>query len=462
MSEPQNSSNSDFTVSNSGVVMDVQEANAKYLLPAEQQVTKGYKQTEVGLIPEDWSLSLLQNVTERISVGLATSVTQYYRQSGIPIVRNMNIKDGYFDGQDMLFISNEFAKANSTKAAKALDVLTVHTGSNLGQSCVLPESFHNCQTFTTLITTPKYNVLDSNFLCIHMSSAIGRNEMDRLQVGGGKGNLNTGDLKKYRIPVPQIKEQKAISRAILDTDALIEALEQLIAKKRQLKQGTMQELLTGKRRLPGFNGEWEYRQISSFSAFVTKGSTPTTYGFDWQNDGIIFLRSECVSSEGLDLKQAMFISDEAHASLARGEVCSGDILITITGNVGRVVHLADDFGIANINQHIARIRVKDTTVSSKFVFFWLSQPSIRTYFSMITTGQAYPQISLKQVRETLISLPSRKEQIAIAQILSDMDAEITELDTKLTKARAVKQGMMQQLLTGKIRLVVNPKPIIDN
>src|SRR5690349_21620988 len=102
---------------------------------------------------------------------------------------------------------------------------------------------------------------------------------------------------------------------------------------------------------------WPYHQLQSLTAFITKGSTPTTYGFEWVNDGILFLRSECVSEAGLDLSQSMCISEKAHAVLKRSEIIKGDILITITGNVGRVVLLNQSFRKGNINQHIARIRV---------------------------------------------------------------------------------------------------------
>ena len=138
------------------------------------EVIRGYKQTEIGVIPEDWTPIVLLQACDRITVGLATSVTQHYRSSGVPLVRNSNIKDGFFDGQDMLFISEQFANANKTKAAKALDVLTVRTGANLGDTCVLPAALDNCHTFTTLITTPNISILDPHFLCLHMSSLIGK------------------------------------------------------------------------------------------------------------------------------------------------------------------------------------------------------------------------------------------------------------------------------------------------
>lgn len=253
--------------------------------------------------------------------------------------------------------------------------------------------------------------------------------------------------------MPPLTEQRAIAAALSDVDALLAKLEQLIAKKRDLKQATMQQLLTGQTRLPGFEGEWEPRQIASFSAFITKGATPTTYGFKWQPDGMLFLRSECVAADGLDLTQATFISEQAHKVLIRGEVKSGDILITITGNVGRVILLDRKFKAANINQHIARIRVIDSEVSPAFVFYWLSQPTVRHYYSTITTGQAYPQISLKQVRETVVPIGSFAEQTAIAAVLSDMDTDLAALEARRDKTRALKQGMMQELLTGRIRLV---------
>lgn len=204
--------------------------------------------------------------------------------------------------------------------------------------------------------------------------------------------------------------------------------------------------------LGAFPEEWTLANLEAFSAFITKGSTPTTYGFSWQQDGILFLRSECVSENGLDLSQSMFISEAAHASLRRSEIKDGDLLITITGNVGRVVVFKNS-ARANINQHIARVRIVAPEVDRDFVYHFLSLPQYRTRFTSITTGQAYPQISLKQVREAPVPLPPTKtEQEAIAKALSDADALIESLEQLLFKKRQIKQGAMQELLTGKKRL----------
>ena len=198
--------------------------------------------------------------------------------------------------------------------------------------------------------------------------------------------------------------------------------------------------------------DWLLTSLEKISAFITKGATPTTYGFSWVQDGVLFLRSECVSENGLDLSQSTFISRKAHNVLNRGEWRSGDILITITGNVGRVVHISDDFGTGNMNQHIARVRVISNEIYSKFVFHFLNQNSIRRSFNSITTGQAYPQISLKQVREVIVPLPLLSEQRSLTQALSDVDALIAALDKLIAKNRDLKTATMQQLLTGKKRL----------
>ncbi len=193
------------------------------------------------------------------------------------------------------------------------------------------------------------------------------------------------------------------------------------------------------------------RPLKTISSFITKGATPTTYGYKWETSGVTFLRSECVSSRGLDLKQAMHISPEADATLARSRVRDGDILMTITGNVGRVVRLVD-LGPANINQHIARIRISDPDFDSSFVYHYLSQPSVREPFERITTGQAYPQTSLAQVRAAVVPELPIAEQKRLSNALTDVDSLILTLEKIIAKKRAIKQGMMQELLTGRTRL----------
>lgn len=192
---------------------------------------------------------------------------------------------------------------------------------------------------------------------------------------------------------------------------------------------------------------WEIITLEEISDFITKGSTPTTYGFGWVDSGILFLRSECVGSDGFTLSGSMQISEDADRAMERSQIKGGDILMTITGNVGRVCMLPSEIEKANINQHIARIRITDKNVNVQFIYQYLSQQKVIDDYNKITTGQAYPQLSLKQVRETKIPLPPLKEQHCIAEILSTVDEKIDVIDAQISQAQDLKKGLMQRLLT---------------
>ncbi|MFI9831639.1 restriction endonuclease subunit S [Streptomyces sp. NPDC051913] len=263
--------------------------------------------------------------------------------------------------------------------------------------------------------------------------------------------VNKTEFAAFEIALPPLPEQRRIAESLGDVDALMSVIERMLAKKQAIKLGMTQHLLTGGTRRTGGTDPRADVRLGEISASITKGATPTTYGFAWEPSGIPFLRSECVSERGLDLRQSMFISPAAHHALRRSRVADGDILMTITGYVGRVVRLANT-GEANINQHIARVRIKDGRFDSGYVYHYLSQHSMREYYESIVTGQAYPQISLAQVRNTGVPPLPREEQQAIAAALDDADGELTVLRRRLTKAQQVRQGMMQQLLTGRTRL----------
>ena len=415
-------------------------------------VKPGYKHTEVGVVPNDWEVCRLQEVCQRISVGLATSVTKNYRATGVPIVRNLNIRAGHFDASSMLYLATEFANANASKAARALDVLTVHTGANLGDTCVLPAEYDMCQTFTTLITTPKPTVLDSHFLCLHMCSAFGRAEMNRLQVGGGKGNLNTGDLKRYRVIIPPTKaEQEAIAGALSDADALIESLEQLVAKKRQIKHGAMQQLLTGQKRLPGFSGKWETKRLGEIGTFLKGSGVSKSQAMSGH--------LPCVRYGELYTRHNDYIKDfysfiSPEVALTATPLKRGDILFAGSGetkaDIGKCVAFVHEI-VAYAGGDLVILRTERD--DPLFLGYCLNTPEIARQKASRGQGDAVVHISGTALSDIKGNFPMPDEQSAIAAVLSDIDEEIAEIEAKLAKARLVKQGMMQELLTGKTRLV---------
>ncbi len=427
------------------------------------EVKPGFKPTEVGIIPADWDAVLLFEVCDRISVGLATSVTQHYRNSGVPIIRNLNIKDGYFDGRDMLYITEQFAKANSSKAAKAQDVLTVHTGSNLGDTCVLPAKFDNCQTFTTLITTPQHSRLDPHYLCLHLSSFKGKREIARLQVGGGKGNLNTSDLKKYRVEIPSITEQRAIAAALSDVDALLSGLNRLIAKKRDLKQAAMQQLLTGQTRLPGFSGDWKMKRLGDLFKFSGGYSASrdqlSTEGQCYLHYGDIHGSSKTTIDTRADHQDIPKLNISLKRVSPNSLLMDGDVVFVDASEddegTSKHVVVVNKEGlpfIAGLHTIVAKAITTDLT--HEYLRYCFQTAAIRLQFKFYAVGTKVSGISKTNIAKLTMPVPPAPEQTAIAAILSDIDAELSTLEARRDKTRALKQAMMQELMTGKTRLVI--------
>ena len=244
--------------------MTATQSESSSITDSSTDASCGYKRTDVGVIPEEWEVQPLASVSERIMVGIASAATHAYRASGVPLLRNQNIGRGYLDDSDILFVDPEYEMAFRNKRLREGDLLTARTGYP-GTTCIVPSRYESAQSFTTLITRPHHLDIDSSYLCHYMNSEEGQRFFDQSQIGGAQKNVNVATLRCMPIPVPKLPEQLAIARALSDIDRLIRALEKLIAKKRALKQAAMQQLVTGKTRLPGFSGKWDTKRIGGRS-----------------------------------------------------------------------------------------------------------------------------------------------------------------------------------------------------
>lgn len=193
----------------------------------------------------EWEEKRLGEISERVSVGLATSVTEYYTHKSVdsvPIIRNLNIKNGYFDDSDMLYLKPSFSSLHPNKRVRKGDVITVHTGSNVGLTCVVPDKYDMAQTFTTLIVTPKPKRLFNEYLNQLLSSDYGNYQALRLVVGGGKGNLNTNDFKLYPVALPNYNEQQKIANYLSAIDEKIEKVANQSTQIQTFKKGLLQQM----------------------------------------------------------------------------------------------------------------------------------------------------------------------------------------------------------------------------
>jgi type I restriction enzyme S subunit len=262
-------------------------------------------------------------------------------------------------------------------------------------------------------------------------------------------NITGRDVRKFPIALPSPREQQQIAEAIDSVVTLEASIEDLIAKKSQIKQAAMQELLTGKRRLPGFEGDWETKKLKDIiKTPVTDGPHMTPR---FLNTGVPFLSVNNLVNNRIDLSDLRFISEEDHRIFSRKcKPHKGDILLGKAASVGKVAILDGDTEF-NIWSPIALVRIAEND-SPKFVYYALQSRDLVSQISLLTNASSQGNIGMGDIEKLSFRLPGKEEQTAIASALSEMDTELAGLEARMEKAQQLKQGMMQQLLTGKIRL----------
>ena len=184
--------------------------------------------------------------------------------------------------------------------------------------------------------------------------------------------------------------------------------------------------------------------MGDVSSFITKGATPTTYGYEWQDEGIPFFRNDCIKDNTFVYGDYSYISDEANAALSRSEIKSDDILVAITGDIGKAGIVPKSIYKANINQHIARVRIEKNDIPY-FVYQSLITEGQQKKYKQIKTGLSMPQLSLEQIRDTVILAPSINEQIKISAFLENLDNLITLHQRKLEKLQNIKKSMLEKM-----------------
>jgi restriction endonuclease S subunit len=280
----------------------------------------------------------------------------------------------------------------------------------------------------------------------------------RYAAGSSVLNLNKDIVSRVHVAIPGPQEQANISKALGEVDQLIEQLEGLIYKKKNIKQATMQELLTGKRRLPGFEGEWEVKSLGSAVRDLEAGvSVRSTTGKDQPSTSHYVLKTSSVS-------QGQFLASESKEissfdiSRAKTSIKKDDLIISRMNTpalVGECGYSHSDHPNLFLPDRLWRAAYRDPhAVSSRWLAYTLSTQQNRTRIKELATGTSgsMKNISKRALLNLEIKWPSLEEQIAIAEILSAMDVDIDALSEHLLKVQEIKQGMMQQLLTGKVRL----------
>lgn len=417
------------------------------------EVKPGYKQTEVGVIPACWNADNIGNQTKKVGSGITpTGGERVYKREGRPFLRSQNVGWGQFLLNDIAFIDDATHAMFPATEIEAGDVFLNITGASIGRSAVADARVEggNVNQHVCIIRTTQ-SQLDPYFLNYFLLSKAGQRQIDSFQAGGNRQGLNFEQIRSFHLPIPPVPEQRAISAALSDVDALLAKLDQLIAKKRDLKQAAMQQLLTGETRLPGFSEEWEVKLLGDVGCFL-KGSgvrKDEALGGDLRcvRYGEIYTRHN-------DYIKAFhsWISPEVAGTAAR--LKQGDICFAGSGEtkeeIGKCVAFVDDME-AYAGGDIVILRPDNA--NAMFLGYYLNSAPIKAQKASRGQGDAVVHISATALSNIKVMMPKVEEQTAIATVLSDMDAELGALEARRDKTRALKQGMMQELLTGRIRLV---------
>ncbi len=436
--------------------MEVREPSAKYLAKA------AYKQTEVGVIPEDWdcpSISeLAGNCANAIVGGPFGSdlVSKDYAAAGVPVVRGQNMGSHYVSGE-FVFVSESKAKYLQANTARPNDIIFTQRGT-LGQVSLVPsEAFERyIVSQSQMKLTLRATLADPEYTYHYFLSAGGQKQIFDSAIQTGVPHTNLGILRSYRLPhPPTLAEQQAIAEALSDADALMEALEQLLAKKRQIKQGAMQELLTGQKRLPGFAGEWEVRPMHALGQ--TYGGLTGKSKADFGHGRARYIPFMNVMSDTV-IDPGWFELVDVASGETQNAAQRGDLFFNGSSEtpeeVGFCSVLLHDVSGLYLNSFCFGFRMNpESQANGLFLAYWFRSRGGRKAMSLLAQGATRYNIAKSAFLKLEVPQPSEGEQTAIATLLSDMDAEIAALEAKLGKARGVKQGMMQELLTGRIRLV---------
>jgi type I restriction enzyme, S subunit len=410
------------------------------------EVKAGYKQTEVGAIPEDWALDSIENLADIPTGG-------------------RNTQDRVDDGQYPFFVRSQTVERIDGYSYDGEAVLTAGDGVGTGKVFHYINGKFDAHQRVYRISQFSERI-NGYFFYLYFSSHF-YNRIMQMTAKSSVDSVRREMIAKMLVPLPPTKaEQEAIAKALSDADVLIKALEQLIIKKRHVKNGAIQELLTGKKRLPDFGvksgskhaemgiipEDWSCQRIGSFIDLLTGFPFPSGH---YSKSGVRLLRGSNVKRGCTDWSADLTAHwPSVSADIRNYTLRSGDIVVAMDGSlVGRSFATLGERDVPSLLlQRVARIR--SAAVSQAYLSAWICSQRFTRHCDTVKTTTAIPHISPADIRSFEIALPPTKaEQEAIAAILSDMDAEIPALETKLTKAHQLKRGMLQELLTGKVRLI---------
>ena len=430
-------------------------------------VKQVYKQTDVGVIPEDWSCAKFGEMVKIYRGGSPRPIQDYitHLSTGINWIKigDVGENDKYIRSTQEKIIPEGVSKSREVHVGDFI----LSNSMSFGRPYIL--DIDGCIHDGWLTIQEYKNTFSTEYLYYLLSSDLVYQQYISMAAGSSVKNLNKDKVSALNVIYPTMLEQKCIAEALSDMDSMISSLEKLIAKKKAIKQGAMQELLTGKRRIKGFSEDWKEHTLGDLCCLVTKQT-----GFDYTNEikpslvdinstgTLPFIQNKDFCGKKINMQTDYYIPYDVAIKYPRILLDETCLLISLSGRIGNVGLYEKSNGLSFIGGAVGICRFNSEQNAEWCMLYLQSSSGQKQIFECQKSG-AQHNLTVEDVRKLVVKLPrTLEEQAAIASILSDMDNEIEALEQKLEKTRQIKQGMMQQLLTGKIRLVLESadnKPI---
>ncbi|WP_343656159.1 restriction endonuclease subunit S [Paraburkholderia caribensis] len=414
-------------------------------------MTPGYKQTDAGVIPDDWELKQLGELSSVSAGGTPSRSNANYWGGDIPWITTTEI-DFRLITESEQFITSIGLKNSAAKLmpAGALLMALYGQGKTRGKVGVLGFEAATNQACAAIILKEGYS---REYAFHYLASRY--DEIRKLSNTGNQENLNGALVRSIPVLLPPLSEQFAIATALSDVDALLSSLDALIAKKRDIKQAAMQQLLTGKTRLPGFGGAWVTQKLGDVATLKARIGWQGLTTAEYLDAGDYYLVTGTDLTNGrIDWEHCHYVTQSRYNQDQYIQIRPRDVLVTKDGTIGKVALVDKLDRPATLNSGVFVIRPKNDGFEPEFFYFLLMSRAFDEFLSQLSAGSTINHLYQKDFVGFTYQLPLMKEeQIAIAKILSDIDAELSTLETQRKKTKLLKQGMMQELLTGKTRLV---------
>ena len=421
-----------------------------------EEIKQGYKQTDIGVIPEDWEVKTICDGIAEVKSGKRLPMGYYVSdtKSEHPYIRVIDMMVGGIDTSDIKYVPNE-AYPPISNYRIFVDDIFISVAGTLGLVGKIPKELDGANLTENANRLTRINC-NRDYLMYYLLSPLIQNVILSEQTIGAQPKLALNRIRNFQIGLPPtIQEQTAIATALSDTDALITALDKKIAKKQQIKQGAMQQLLTGKKRLPGFSGKWVEKKLGAIGKTYggLTGKTKDDFG-NGDSYYITFLNILNNPVINTDLIERVRIKSTEHQNKALKNDLFFNTSSETPEEVGICSVLLNDIENLYLNSFCFGYRINDNEVHGLFLSYLFRSKQGRELMTSLAQGATRYNLSKSLFNQSLIKMPATKtEQTAIAQILTDMDNEIAQLEKERDKYKELKAGMMQVLLTGKVRFV---------